>query len=95
MSVWIDDAGEIWDANFISSTVESTKISRATSIVRLQIIFNSESDEYCTFELTREIPSDQGQPTTSTTKQIGRLWYTLDTAKFSFEERFRIYTVLH
>lgn len=84
----MDDAGEIWDATLMRTIthVEGQRTSQATSIIRLQLIFDSNSDEYYVFEVQREIPTTGEDPSITTHEGFRN---TLDGARCDFEERFR------
>ena len=88
LSVWMDDAGEIWDATLMKTIthVEGQKRSQATSIIRLQLIFDSNSDKYYVFQVQREIPTTRDEPSITTHEGFRN---TLDGARCDFEGRFR------
>ncbi|KAJ6034592.1 uncharacterized protein N7446_009344 [Penicillium canescens] len=88
LSVWMDDAGEIWDATLMNTVthVEGQKRSQATSIIRLQLILDSNSDKYYVFQVQREIPTTRDEPSSTTHEEFCD---TLDGARCDFEGRFR------
>jgi poly [ADP-ribose] polymerase len=84
LSVWMDDAGEIWDATLMNTV--TIKGSQATSIIRLQLIFDSNSDKYYVFQAQREIPTTRDEPSITTHEEFCD---TLDGARCDFEGKFR------
>jgi hypothetical protein len=88
LSVWMDDAGEIWDATLMNTVthVEGQMRSQATSIIRLQLILDSNSDKYYVFQVQREIPTTRDEPSITTHEEFCD---TLDGARCDFEGRFR------
>ncbi|KAJ5360622.1 hypothetical protein N7517_009813 [Penicillium concentricum] len=82
LSVWQDDAGLIWDATLVRAGVK-----KQVEILRLQLLVHRESQKFHTWDLQCQFGSSKSS------KSVGDVG-TLESAKDTFEEKFKMFSGL-